>query len=204
MEPDSEPILESNLILASTSPYRRRLLERLGLPFRIEDPAVQEIARAKEPAETMAARLARAKAFAVSKEHPSAWVIGSDQTATCADRVLRKPGSEAAARAQLTACRGKTAVFFTSVALFRNSELVSEEAVETAVTFRELSELEVERYVERDKPLDCAGGFRWEGIGICLFSSLRSGDPTALEGLPLIAVSKMLRDQGLNPLLSPI
>jgi len=191
------------LILASTSPYRRRLLERLALPFTCEAPKVEESPRPGEAAHALARRLARDKACEVSRRTPDALVLGSDQTAMVGARPLSKPGSLERAQQQLRACRGATACFYTAVALCSAGVVHDEQCVETQVRFRALSDEEIDAYLERDQPFDCAGSFRWEGIGICLFQSLSSEDPTALEGFGLIGVADMLRRAGLNPLLNP-
>lgn len=189
------------LLLASTSPYRRRLLERLGVPFTVEPPGVDEApVHGEEPA-ARALRLARAKAAAVSGRHPHAIVLGSDQVAECGGLVLDKPGNAAACRAQLRASSGGEVRFHTAAVVARSHPLLTCEHVDlTIVRFRQLSDREIGRYVELDTPLDCAGGFRAEGRGIALFESVQSWDPTALVGLPLIWVAAALRDAGLDPL----
>lgn len=191
---------QTRLLLASTSPYRRRLLARLQLPFSTRAPGIEESPRAGEGAEALALRLAVEKSTAVARSSAGATVIGSDQTAVLDDTLLRKPGGAAEAVAQLMACRGRTVVFHTAVALSVDGELVHSACIPTEVEFRDLSEDEIRRYVALDEPFDCAGSFRWEGVGISLFRSLRSADPTALEGLPLISVADMLRTQGFDPL----
>jgi septum formation protein len=192
----------AKLILASGSPYRRRLLERLALPFFCVAPDVDETPEHGESAEQAALRLARRKGAAVAARWPGAWIISSDQTAALGASILGKPGTPGRAIQQLLACRGRHVTFYTAVVLSRGDEIHAEALVESAVRFRDLPREEIERYVDIDKPLDCAGSFRWEGIGICLFDALTSDDPTALEGLPLISVARMLRDVQLNPLLA--
>lgn len=150
-----------------------------------------------ENALALATRLARAKALAVAADEPDALVLGSDQAAAVDGVLLNKPGTAAAARAQLALCGARTVMFHTAVALCRRDTVIVETCVDTEVVFRPLSDAEIADYVARDEPLDCAGSFRWEGLGISLFEALRSDDPTALEGLPLIAVARMLRAEGL-------
>jgi septum formation protein len=190
------------LILASTSRYRRALLERLGLPFSCVAPGVEETAAAEEPPLALIARLARAKAAAVALQHPDAWVIGSDQVAVRADEagkdwILGKPGTDARCIEQLQACSGRTLSFITAVALFRHADGQRFEFIDTTrVVYRALERDAIERYVAREKPLDCAGGFKSEGLGISLCASIDSCDPSALIGLPLIRLSALLRGVG--------
>ena len=185
------------LILASTSVYRRRLLERLQLPFRSVAPGVDEAAMAGESAAALALRLAQEKALAVSRRFPQAIVIGSDQTASLDGALLGKPGTESRARAQLAKCSGRSVMFQTAVAAAQAGRILDRCRVDTEVVFRNLTADEIASYVALDKPLDCAGSFRWEGPGIRLFEALRSDDPTAIEGLPLISVARLLRGAGL-------
>jgi septum formation protein len=185
-----------DLILASTSPYRRQLLERLQLPFSCIAPGVDEAPAIDEAPEQLALRLGRAKALAVAHQAPDARVLGSDQVAWLPPTLLGKPGTSAAACAQLALCSGQTVTFYTSVVLAQDQTVLGERCVCTSVQFRALSEAMIARYVALEQPLDCAGSFRWEGLGICLFTALRSDDPTALEGLPLIATCDLLRSAG--------
>lgn len=184
------------MILASTSPYRRRLLERLGLAFRCEAPGVDERVLDDETGASLAIRLSRAKASAVAARIGGCLVIGSDQVAELDGRTLGKPGDHAHARRQLQQSSGRHVRFQTGVALFRGSELLGERCVTTDVAFRTLDDAEIERYLQREQPYDCAGSFKCEALGIALFRELRSDDPTALEGLPLIATCELLRDAG--------
>jgi septum formation protein len=188
------------LILASTSRYRAVLLERLGLPFRVAVPRVIEDHRPGEAPAARALRLALAKAQAVAATHPDCWVLGSDQVADCEGRILDKPGTDQKCREQLAACSSRSVTFFTAAALARGSASVSQHVDRTIVRFRRLSAAEIRNYVEHDRPLDCAGGFRCEGLGIALFEAIESADPTALIGLPLIWVARALREAGLDPL----
>lgn len=189
------------LILASTSRYRAALLARLGIPFDALPPGVDEQARDGEPPRDLAIRLARAKARAVADRHPDAWVLGSDQLAVRGTEVLGKPGDPARCEEQLLTSSGQPVVFLTAACLFSASDGRCLEHVDsTLVQFRTLSRPEVHRYVEIERPLDCAGGFKCEGLGIALFESIDSRDPTALIGLPLIWVADALRQVGMDPL----
>lgn len=188
------------LILASTSPYRRRLLERLQIPFECVDPDVDETPAKNESGEQLASRLAAAKAIAGSAVSANALVIGSDQVAALGTRLLGKPGNAANALEQLRDCSGATVHFYTAVAIAQNGQVLNNQTVSTEVRFRVLNDVQLNDYIERDEPYDCAGSFRWEGLGISLFESLRSDDPTALEGLPLIALTSMLSKNQINAL----
>ena len=191
-----------SLILASTSTYRRELLERLRLPFTCVAPGVDETRRAGERPLAMVARLARAKAVAVALQHPAAWVIGSDQVAIRVDAslgelILGKPGTEARCVEQLRSCSGQTLSFVTAVAVLRHDGHSAHEFIDTTrVIFRTLDDGAIARYVAREAPLDCAGGFKSEGLGITLCESINGEDPSALIGLPLIQLSKVLRSVG--------
>ena len=189
------------LVLASTSTYRATLLKRLGLPFRVEAPGVIEDRLAGEAPAVRASRLALAKATAVAATHPRALVVGSDQVADCDGLILEKPGDEQRCRGQLAACSGRAVTFFTAVVLMRGQPAFLGQHVDrTVVRFRSLDPAEIARYVQLERPFDCVGGFRCEGLGITLFTGIDSGDPTALIGLPLIWVSSALRQAGLDPL----
>jgi len=191
------------LILASTSPYRAALLARLGLPFQVEAPAVDEVAVPGEDPRDRALRLAHAKARAISERHPAAWVLGSDQVADCDGRIHCKPGDAANCREQLRASSGRPVTFQTAVVLRRARLAALHEHLDcTIVQFRQLADDEIARYVELDRPFDCAGGFRCEGLGVTLFQSIATRDPSALVGLPLIWVAQALRAAGLDPLRS--
>lgn len=188
-----------SLILASTSPYRRELLERLAIPFEVVAPETDETRRPGEAPIALVERLAREKAQAVARGQPRAIVIGSDQVAVHGDRVVGKPGSAARARAQLAGFSGQRVVFLSAVAVeCQHDGLQFAATVRTEAHFRQLTEEEIARYVERDRPLDCAGGFRSEAAGSALLLSLQSSDPTAIIGLPLIAVAEGLRKAGLR------
>ena len=185
------------LILASTSPYRRELLTRLGLPFHVTNPHTDESPLANETPEALALRLAEAKARAVAALHPGALIIGSDQVATVDGKIFGKPGSHERAVAQLRELSGKTVNFFTAVCLYNGITQTAETlGVPTLTTFRELTDGEIERYLAREPAYDCAGSAKSEGLGISLLQRMQSDDPTALVGLPLIAVCELLRRSG--------
>ena len=178
------------VILASTSPYRRALLERLGVLFEVLRPAATEEHLPREMPRDRALRLSWAKAKAVAAQRPDAIVIGSEQVAS-----LDNPGDAENCRSQLAALSGQTARFHTGCAVVANGErLVHLDT--TSVQFRVLTPEEISRYVEREKPFDCAGGFKAEALGITLFESIESRDPTALIGLPLIWLASALRSVG--------
>jgi len=183
------------LLLASTSRYRRELLGRLGLAVDTAPPAVDESPAPGEAPRELAVRLARAKACEVATRHPGRWVIGSDQVADLNGAPLGKPGDVPGAQAQLAAMSGQTVAFHTAVCLVRDDRLL--EACDlTQVRFRTLTADEIARYVAAEQPLDCAGSFKCEGLGITLFEAIENRDPTALIGLPLIALSGLLRQAG--------
>ncbi|MGE0030277.1 MAG: nucleoside triphosphate pyrophosphatase [Steroidobacteraceae bacterium] len=189
------------LYLASTSPYRAAQLARLGPAFCIEAPQVDEASIPGEAPAARALRLAHAKALAVSVRHPDAWVLGSDQVADCGGHIHDKPGDAARCREQLRASSGRAVEFHTAVVLRRHRpEVVHAHVDRTVVRFRPLGDQEIASYVERDRPFDCAGGFRCEGLGVALFDAVETSDPSALVGLPLIWVAKALRAAGLDPL----
>lgn len=187
------------LILASTSRYRQELLARLRVPFEVEAPGVDESPFPEEMPVALAVRLAEAKAQAVGRRRAGALVIGSDQVAHLGGRIIGKPGSATAAIGQLTACSGREVEFCTAICLFdARSGTVRRHFDRTSVRFRALAAAEIERYVAADAPLDCAGSFRSEGLGTALFESVRTDDPTALIGLPLISTARLLREAGLD------
>jgi MAF protein len=189
------------LILASTSPYRRALLERLGLAFSVQAPRVEESALTAELPQALVRRLAAAKAHAISARNPAAVVIGSDQIACLDGQLLGKPLSAVNAQRQLLACSGRTVEFLTALTVCRGATQCSSTLLDrTQVHFRELSGRIVRAYVEREQPLDCAGAFKAEGLGIALFTSIRTDDPTALIGLPLIKLCTLLSQFGIEPL----
>ena len=193
------------LILGSSSVYRRQLLERLGIPFEVISPDIDESAHPDEHAAALARRLAREKAQAIANQLPAdkqnALIIGSDQVAVMGDQAYGKPGSHAKAVEQLQTLSGQTVVFETALCLFdAASSHAYEELVSTEVEFRELSLGEIEAYLAKEPAYDCAGSAKSEGLGIALLDRLSGDDPTALIGLPLIALCRLLRQAGLNPL----
>jgi septum formation protein len=191
------------LILASASPYRRQLLERLGIPFDVRPADADESAVPGEDAPTLAARLATAKAQSIRTLNDDAdeIIIGADQVAALDGELLRKPGDHDTALRQLSACQGETVVFSTATTVIDcNSGRQWYGLDSTAVVFLKLSQAHLSRYLELEQPYDCAGGFKAEGLGISLFRSIRSEDPTALLGLPLIWLTQVFRDLELDPL----
>ncbi len=187
------------LVLASTSAYRKMLLERLCIPFDTDRPETDETPLPGEAPPATAERLAAEKARAVAGRWPDALIIGSDQVAYLDDEVFGKPGTEARAVAQLQRMRGRTVTFHTALALLNTrSGHLQVEGVPTQVRFRDLSDDEIRRYVAKERPLDCAGSAKSEGLGIALLDAMPGDDPTALIGLPLIALSRMLRAEGLE------
>ncbi|MFZ4118337.1 MAG: Maf family protein [Polynucleobacter sp.] len=183
------------LILASSSIYRRDLLARLGLSFEAIAPHVDESALPNEGVAAMALRLATVKAATIAKAHPNAWVIGSDQAADLHGEAIGKPGNFDNALLQLQRMRGQTVYFHTAVCLMQADYSVAMN-VATEVRFRDLPDAILINYLETEQPYDCAGSAKCEGMGIALLESIRSDDPTALIGLPLIALSALLRDAG--------
>jgi septum formation protein len=187
------------LILASTSIYRKQLLERLGIPFTVAAPNVDESPLPGESAADLVGRLARTKAEVVARRSTHSLVIGSDQLAMCGRDVLGKPGSGDRAIAQLKSLSGHRVVFNTAVHVVLSDAGTNEGHLDvTTVHFRRLSDDEIRRYVTRDKPYDSAGGFKVEALGISLFEKVDTHDPTALVGLPLIWLSAVLRKHGFN------
>lgn len=190
-------MFSKGLILASTSQYRRTLLERLQVPFESVAPGIDEARHPGEPAQDLATRLARLKAEAVSSQHPEAVVIGSDQVAVRGKDLLGKPGTAAKCFEQLRRSSGHEVLFLTAVHVIDGTTGTAESHVDvTRVRFRKLTTLEIQRYIERDQPLDCAGGFKAESLGIALFERIDSTDPTGLTGLPLAWVASALRRAG--------
>jgi septum formation protein len=192
------------LVLASTSPFRRELLARLGLPFQVAAPDCDETPRPGEAPEALALRLSTDKARAVAGQFPDALIIGSDQVATCDGQIYGKPGDHANAVAQLQALRGKTVNFFTGLCLLdARTGATRLRGVPTRVTFRDLTDAEIEAYLRREPAYNCAGAAKSEGLGIALIARLEGSDPNALIGLPLIALCDLLRAAGVNVLDIP-
>ena len=187
------------LVLGSTSPFRRELLQRLDIPFDTAAPQVDESRHPGESAERLVHRLAQDKARAVASAHPDALIIGSDQVAVLGGQILGKPGTRARAIEQLRAASGRTVQFLTGLCLFNSAAQRRQvEVVPYEVTFRILDDARIARYVDREQPLNCAGSFKSEGLGIALFSSMQGSDPTALIGLPLITLVSMLAREGVE------
>jgi septum formation protein len=185
------------LILASSSRYRRELLERLRIPFDVVAPDIDETPLDGEAPEATAVRLSIAKARAAAVRAPGAIVIGSDQVATCDARQIGKPGTHENARTQLQSMRGKSVEFHSALCLFDSrSDSIQSADIVTRVQFRDLADAEIEAYLLAETPYDVAGSAKSEGLGIALVDAIHSDDPTALVGLPLIALSRMLRVAG--------
>ncbi|RXZ32382.1 septum formation protein Maf [Oxalobacteraceae bacterium CAVE-383] len=203
--PSGKPLPASSsappaLILGSSSPYRRELLSRLGLPFEVMTPDIDETARPGETPEATAMRLAVEKARAIGLRAPGRLIIGSDQVATLDGAQIGKPGNHENALRQLQAMRGRRVIFHTALCLWdgRNGgePAVQTENVRTLVDFRDLPDAELDAYLRIEQPYDCAGSAKNEGLGIAILEKIESSDPTALTGLPLIALTGMLRQRG--------
>ncbi|MGL6151353.1 MAG: Maf family protein [Aeromonas sobria] len=190
--------MPQNLTLASTSRYRKALLEKLGLPFDCAAPDVDERPLAEESAQALVTRLARAKAQAIADGRDHGLIIGSDQVCVCDGRILGKPGTIDNAVAQLMAAQGRSVTFYTGLCVLDAATGQAHQLVEPfTVHFRPLDEAAIRRYVEAELPLDCAGSFKCEGMGIVLFKGLEGRDPNALIGLPLIGLIELLACHGI-------
>ncbi|MGL5974163.1 MAG: Maf family protein [Aeromonas sobria] len=190
--------MPQNLTLASTSRYRKALLEKLGLPFDCAAPDVDERPLVEESAQALVARLARAKAQAIADGRDHGLIIGSDQVCVCDGRILGKPGTIDNAVAQLMAAQGRSVTFYTGLCVLDAATGQAHQLVEPfTVHFRSLDEAAIRRYVEAELPLDCAGSFKCEGMGIVLFKGLEGRDPNALIGLPLIGLIELLACHGI-------
>lgn len=187
------------LILASASPYRRMLLERLGLPFSVYAADINEDAQPNETPAALAQRLAFEKAEHVAKKHPNAIVIGSDQVAALGEQRLGKPGTHQAASAQLRLMSGQTVHFYTAISVCHQGQSKNKMNL-TTCKFRTLTEDEIQYYLQQEQPYDTAGSAKAEGLGIALMHSIQADDPTAIIGLPLIGLCALLRQFGLDPL----
>ncbi|MEJ2464356.1 MAG: Maf family nucleotide pyrophosphatase [Candidatus Thiodiazotropha sp.] len=191
------------LILASSSPYRREVLSRLGVEFSSVSPDIDESPRDGESPQALVARLAESKAQAVAESHPKGLIIGSDQVATLDDIILGKPGNHERAVEQLTLASGRRITFHTGLCLLNSETGESQVRCEPySVEFRDLSGEEIENYLRKEQPYNCAGAFKSEGLGICLFKRMEGDDPASLIGLPLIQLVDMLRNEGLDVLLA--
>jgi septum formation protein len=189
------------LILASTSIYRRELLERLQIPFQTAAPAVDETPLAGESAKQTSWRLSREKALAVAAIHPNALIIGSDQVALMDDQQIGKPLIHENAVRQLRSMRGKSVIFYTALTLLNASTgAMQTQVAENCVCFRDLSDDEIESYLRKEQPYHCAGSAKSEGLGIALISRIEGEDPNALIGLPLILLVSMLKNEGISAL----
>ena len=187
------------LVLGSTSPFRRELLQRLGLAFDTAAPQIDESRATGESPEELVSRLALDKARAVAADHPGALIIGSDQVAVIDGAILGKPGNRENAISQLLQASGKVVTFHTGLCLLNAANDTAQAVVEPfRVHFRSLSRAQIERYLDREQPYGCAGSFKSEGLGISLFSRLEGNDPNALIGLPLIRLVEMLEREGIN------
>jgi len=187
------------LVLGSTSPFRKALLEKLGIPFCTDIPNINEARQPGESPTDLVLRLAEAKAREVANRHPAAMIIGSDQVACVDGEILGKPGNRENAIAQLTAAAGKTVTFYTGLCLYNSANEQTQTGVEPfTVHFRNLTPGQIERYVDLEQPFNCAGSFKSEGFGITLFSALEGRDPNSLIGLPLILLVEMLAHQGIT------
>ncbi|WP_062268854.1 Maf family protein [Endozoicomonas arenosclerae] len=191
------------IILASSSPYRKALLQKLGLPFECHSPDIDETPREGESAQQLVTRLSREKALVLSEQYPEHLIIASDQAAQLNNRILGKPGTKDKAIEQLLSCTGQPVHFQTGLCLLNTKTGDCQvEAVPFTVHFRTLCKTEIENYIRIEKPLDCAGSFKCEGLGITLFSRMEGDDPNSLIGLPLIKLNSMLIKSGVNPLLA--
>ncbi len=190
--------MSPNLVLASTSPFRRQLLEKLGLAFATAAPDIDESRHAGESPEALVTRLAEEKARAVAGQFPESLIIGSDQVACLDNQVLGKPGDHSTAVAQLQQASGREVVFLTGMCLFNSASGSVQVVCEPfRVQFRPLEPEQIEAYLQREQPYNCAGSFKSEGLGVTLFERLQGDDPNSLIGLPLIRLCSMLREEGL-------
>lgn len=196
---DGLPTSDYSLVLASTSPFRKSVLNRLHLPFKTFAPKVDETPLANETPTQLVLRLAEMKARAAHSNHPNALVIGSDQVAVIDDEILGKPGSHEQAIKQLTQASGKQVDFLTGLCLLNtNTGKVQSDIVRFGVKFRNLNLSQIENYLKRDKPYQCSGSFKSESLGIVLLERMMGSDPTAVIGLPLIRLVHMLENEGLH------
>jgi len=187
------------LVLASTSPFRKELLQRLDIPFETASPDIDESPQPGETPEQLVARLSEQKARAVAKQFPDSLIIGSDQVATLDDNIIGKPGNHENAVKQLQNASGQRVVFYTGLCLLNTaSGNTQTEVIPFSVTFRKLTDEQIENYLKKEQPYNCAGSFKSEGLGIVLFEKLEGNDPNSLIGLPLIALVDMLKNEKFN------
>ncbi|MFL2531793.1 MAG: Maf family protein [Porticoccaceae bacterium] len=194
--------MTASLVLASTSPYKKILLERLKIPFSCVSPNTDEQPKLNENPEALALRLAEEKALAVADANPNTIIIGSDQVGELNGNILGKPGNFDQAFSQLSAQSGETVYFHSAISVARtlkNGEITHKTTVNTTtVVFKPLSSFQIENYLKQDQPYNCAGSFKSEGLGISLFESINTNDPSSLVGLPLIDLCKLLAMHGIN------
>ncbi|MCO4320848.1 Maf family protein [Aliidiomarina quisquiliarum] len=189
------------LILASSSPFRKELLQRLKLPFDTASPNIDETAFVHESPIDLVQRLAETKAAALAQQFPEHYIIGSDQVAVFNEQILGKPYTEEKAFAQLQQFSGSKVMFYTGLSVYdskANKHITT--VAQYAVYFRTLTDTEIRAYIKEEQPLQCAGSFKSEGLGVCLFERMAGDDPTSLIGLPLIQLSQILRQLGISPL----
>jgi len=197
-------MIKPKILLASSSIYRRQLLQKLGLAFEWASPDIDESHQPDESPAQLVHRLAEAKACHLASAYPNHLIIGSDQVATIDSEILGKPHTHTTAFAQLSSFRQREVTFLTGLCLLNPATNHAQTSVETyRVRFRNLSDEQIENYLQREQPYDCAGSFKSEGLGICLFEQFAGDDPNTLIGLPLIALTRMLAEEGIDPLDQP-
>ncbi len=191
----------TTLVLASSSPYRHQLLQKLGMEFSWVSPGIDETPKEHETPEQLVLRLAKQKATALATTFPEHLIIGSDQIATLGNKIIGKPHTHKAAIDQLKSFSGKEVVFLTSLCLYNSKTHQSQLTTDKyTVKFRQLNNKQIENYLRKEEPYDCAGSFKSEGMGICLFERMEGKDPNTLVGLPLIELINMLMNEGIDPL----
>lgn len=191
----------SKILLASSSTYRRQLLQKLRLEFSWAIPAIDETPLPDEQPTNLVLRLAEQKAKALAKDYPNHLIIGSDQVATLDNQIIGKPGTHMIARSQLEKFNNKEVTFLTSICLYNSSTGNTQLGIDTyRVKFRQLTPAQIDSYLRQEQPYDCAGSFKSEGLGICLFEKMDGKDPNTLIGLPLIELIQMLINEGIDPL----
>ena len=190
--------IKPKIILASSSPYRKSLLERLNLSFICESPDIDESQKEKENIQDYVCRLAEEKAAHIAPNHPDSLIIGSDQSLECDGNIISKPGNHENAVEQLKMMSGKTLAFYTGLCVINtDTEERQKDVIQYNACFRDLTDIEIERYLEKEQPYQCAGSFMSEQLGVSLLSKMEGNDPTALIGLPLVRLCEMLRNQGI-------